>query len=270
MRQVVLKSRSEIDAMRRAGELVARTFEVLRPHVRAGVRLSELDRIAARYIRSEGGRSPYRGYRPSPGVPPFPGSICTSVNEHIVHGIPGASKLRDGDIVGIDIGARLDGWIGDACYTYPVGDVPEEARRLMAVTRECLEAGLAEVRPGRHFGDAGAAIQELAESHGYGVVRELGGHGVGRELHEAPQIDHFGRRGHGMRFREGMTITLEPMINAGSPGIRHLADGWTIATADGSLSAQYEHTIAVTASGYEILTPWHLLLEGAGASPERA
>ena len=262
MRQIVLRSRTEIAAMRRAGELVARTFDALGPHVRAGVRLDELDRIAARFIRSEGGDSPYKGYRPSPSVPPFPGTICTAVNEQIVHGIPDRRKLRDGDIVGIDIGAKLGGWVGDACYTYPVGSVSEEARNLMDVTRECLEAGLAEVRPGKHFGDAGAAIQELAESHGYGVVRELGGHGVGRDLHEAPQIDHFGRRGHGMRFREGMTITLEPMINAGTPGIRILDDGWTIVTTDGSLSAQYEHTIAVTAEGYEILTPWHHYLQG--------
>jgi methionyl aminopeptidase len=261
MRQIVLKSRTEIAAMRKAGDLVARTFEALQPHVRAGVRLDELDRIAARFIRSEGGKSPYNGYQPSPSVPPFPGTICTAVNEQIVHGIPGPRKLRDGDIVGVDVGAKLGGWVGDACYTYAVGPVSDEARKLMGVTRECLEAGIAEVKPGKHFGDAGAAIQELAELHGYGVVRELGGHGVGHELHEAPQIDHFGRRGHGMRFREGMTITLEPMINAGSPDIRVLDDRWTITTTDGSLSAQYEHTIAVTASGCEILTPWHLYLE---------
>jgi methionyl aminopeptidase len=258
MRQIVLKSRNEIAAMRRAGELVARTFGVLEPHVHAGTRLDELDRLAAEYIASEGAISPYKGYRPSPSVPPFPGTICTAVNEQIVHGIPDRRKLRDGDIVGIDIGAKLDGWVGDACVTYPVGNVPERARKLVDVTRECLEAGLAEVKPGKHVGDAGAAIQELAESHGYGVVRELGGHGVGRSLHEAPQVDHFGRRGHGMRFREGMTFTLEPMINEGSPDIQILRDGWTIVTTDGKLSAQYEYTIAVTASGYEVLTPWTL------------
>jgi methionyl aminopeptidase len=258
MRQIVLKSRNEISAMRRAGELVARTFGALEPHVRAGTRLDELDRLAAEYIASEGAISPYKGYRPSPSVPPFPGTICTAVNEQIVHGIPDRRKLRDGDIVGIDIGATLDGWVGDACVTYPVGNVSERARKLVDVTRECLEAGLAEVKPGKHVGDAGAAIQELAESHGYGVVRELGGHGVGRSLHEAPQVDHFGRRGHGMRFREGMTFTLEPMINEGSPDIQLLRDGWTIVTTDGKLSAQYEYTIAVTASGHEVLTPWTL------------
>lgn len=260
MRGIVLKSRNEISAMRRAGELVAGTFAALEPLVRAGTRLDELDRRAAEHIGSAGGVSPYKGYRPSPTVPPFPGTICTAVNEQIVHGIPDRRRLRAGDIVGIDIGAKLGGWVGDACVTYAVGEVSDGARRLMDVTRGCLEAALAEVRPGRHFGDAGAAIQELAESHNYGVVRELGGHGVGRSLHEAPQVDHFGRRGHGMRFREGMTFTLEPMINEGSPGIRLLEDGWTIVTPDGKLSAQYEHSIAVTSGGYEILTPWHEVL----------
>ena len=162
--------------------------------------------------------------------------------------------------MGIDVGATLGGWVGDTCYTYSVGDPPPTATRLADVARECLEAGIAEVAPGKHFGDVGAAIQELAEHHGYGVVRELGGHGVGHELHEEPHINHFGRRGYGMRFREGMTLTIEPMINEGSSEIRFLDDGWTVVTADGRLSAQYEHAIAVTRSGCEILTPWHLLM----------
>jgi len=231
---VVLRSKKEIAGMRRAGDLVVRALALLRPHVRAGVRLGELDRLVEEFIRSEGGDPTYKGYQPSPAVPPFPATICTAVNEEIVHGIPGSRRLRDGDVVGIDIGATLGGWVGDTCYTYPVGDV-------------------------------GAAIQELAEHHGYGVVRELGGHGVGHELHEEPHINHFGRRGHGMRFREGMTLTLEPMINEGTHEIRFLEDGWTVVTADGKLSAQYEHTIAVTSDGCEILTPWHLLMsEAAG------
>jgi methionyl aminopeptidase len=178
------------------------------------------------------------------------------VNEQVVHGFPVRRRLRGGDIVGIDVGAILDGWVGDACYTYGVGEVSPRAGRLLEVTRECLEAGVAEVRPGGRLGDVGAAIQELAEHHGYGVVRELGGHGVGRTLHEEPHVDHLGRRGYGLRLREGMTFTIEPMLNEGSPDIRFLEDGWTVATADGKLSAQYEHTVAVTAEGCEILTPW--------------
>jgi methionyl aminopeptidase len=257
---VVLRSKNEIEGLKRAGELVARALVMMRPHVDAGVGLDELDRIVEGFVRSEGGEPTYKGYQPSPAVPPFPATICTAVNEEIVHGIPGPRRLREGDIVGIDVGATLDGWVGDTCYTYPVGDVSPRAARLLGVARECLEAALAEVAPGKHFGDVGAAIQELAEHHGYGVVRELGGHGVGRELHEEPHINHFGQRGRGMRFREGMTLTVEPMINEGTSEIRFLEDGWTVVTADGRLSAQYEHTIAVTRDGCEILTPWHLLM----------
>ncbi|WP_207955859.1 type I methionyl aminopeptidase [Rubrobacter marinus] len=258
---IVLRSPSEIEAMRRAGDLVARAFALLDPHVRAGTRLDELDRLVAELLRSEGAGAPYKGYRPSPSVPPFPGTVCASVNEQVVHGIPGPRKLREGDIVGIDIGATLGGWVGDACYTYAVGGVPPRARRLLDVTRESLEAGIAEVGPGKRLGDAGAAIQEVAEGAGYGVVRELGGHGVGRNLHEDPHVNHFGKRGHGMRLREGMTFTLEPMVNEGTPEIELLRDGWTVVTGDGKLSAQYEHTIAVTKTGCEILTPWHLRMD---------
>jgi len=253
---IVLRSKGEIEAMRRAGDLVARTLGMLQPHVRPGARLGELDRLVEKFIVSEGAATVYKGYRPSPSVPPFPATICTAVNEEVVHGIPGRRRLREGDVVGIDIGAVLDGWVGDTCYTFSVGKVSPEAEKLLEVSRDCLEAALAEVRPGNRFGDVGAAIQELAEGHGYGIVRELGGHGVGRNLHEEPHINHFGQRGHGMRLREGMTFTIEPMINAGTPGIRMMKDGWTIVTEDGKLSAQYEHTVTVTAGGCEILTPW--------------
>ena len=258
---VELRSKNEIEAMRRAGDLGARAFASLRAHVRAGVRLSELDRIVEEFVRSEGGAPIYKGYRPSPYVPPFPGTICAAVNGQVVHGFPLPRKLAEGDIVGIDIGATLDGWVGDACYTYTVGGVSARAKKLLDTARECLDAGIAEVRPGGRLGDVGAAIQELAESRGYGVVRELGGHGVGRKLHEEPHVNHFGRRSHGMRLREGMTFTIEPMINEGTSEIRFLEDGWTVVTADGGLSAQYEHTVAVTADGCEILTPWHLYLD---------
>jgi len=262
---VVLRSRNEIEGLRRAGDLVARTFEILRPHVRPAVGLDELDRIVEEFLLAHGAESPYKGYRPAPSVPPFPGIVCASVNEQVVHGIPTRRKLRGGDIVGIDVGALLAGWIGDACYTYPVGAVSPSAEKLLGAARESLEAGVAEVRPGRRLGDVGDAIQEMAEHHGYGVVRELGGHGVGRKLHEEPHVEHYGKRGHGLRLREGMVFTIEPMINEGSREIRMLGDGWTVVTGDGGLSAQYEHTVAVTAGGCEILTPWHQYLNGSAA-----
>lgn len=259
---IVLRSKSEIGAMRRAGNLVARALGMIQPRIRPGVRLRDLDGLVEEFIVSEGATTVYKGYQPNPSVPPFPATICTAVNEEIVHGIPGRRRLREGDIVGIDIGAVLDGWVGDTCYTFPVGEISPEARKLLDVARDSLEGAVSEVRPGKRFGDVGAAIQEIAEGHGYGVVRELGGHGVGRDLHEEPHINHFGQRGHGMRLREGMTFTIEPMINAGSPGIRMMKDGWTIVTEDGKLSAQYEHSIAVTADGCEILTPWHHYVRG--------
>ena len=257
---IELRSGSEISALSKAGHLVARTLAVLQPHVRAGTSLRKLDRTAEEFIRSEGGVPVYKGYRPSPHVPPFPATICASVNEQVVHGIPGPRRLRDGDIIGVDVGLTLEGWVGDACYTFPVGQVSPAAEKLLEVTEECLEAGIAEVRPGKHLGDVGAAIQELAEFHGYGVVREMGGHGVGRSLHEAPHVDHFGRRNRGLRLREGMTFTIEPMINAGTAGIKLLQDGWTVVTGDGKLSAQYEHTLAVTRTGCRVLTPWRSYL----------
>jgi methionyl aminopeptidase len=263
---VVLRSRNEIEGLRLAGDLVARVFGMLSPRVRPGVGLDEIDRAAEDFLRAHGAGSPYKGYRPAPSVPPFPGTVCASVNEQVVHGIPSRRKLRGGDIVGIDVGASLGGWIGDACYTYPVGEVSPRAKRLLDASKECLEAGVAEVRPGGRLGDVGAAIQEVAEHNGYGVVRELGGHGVGRKLHEEPHVEHFGRRGRGLRLREGMVFTVEPMINEGDREIRMLGDGWTVVTADGSLAAQYEHTVVVTAGGCEILTPWHRYMNESAAS----
>ena len=260
---VVLRSKNEIEGLRRAGDLVAQTFAMLRPHVRPGARLGELDQLVEEFLFSRDGYSPYKGYQPSPYVPPFPDTVCAAVNEQVVHGFPTSRKLGGGDIVGIDIGVILGGWVGDACYTYPVGNVSPPARKLLDVTQQCLYAGLAEVKPGNRLGDVGAAIQELSEFYGYGVVRELGGHGVGRKLHEEPHVEHFGRRGHGLRLREGIIFTIEPMINEGTPEIRFLEDGWTVVTADGKLSAQYEHTVAVTADGCEILTPWHLYIDKA-------
>lgn len=247
---VVLRSKREIEGLRRVGDLVARTFAMLRSHVRPGVRLAELDLLVEEFLLSGGGYSPYKGYQPSPRVPPFPGTVCAAVNEQVVHGFPTSWKLEKGGIVGIDIGTVLDGWVGDACYTYPVGEVLPPARKLLDVTQQCPYGGLAEVKPGKRLGDVGVAIQEIAESSGYGVVRELGGHGVGRE----PHVEHFGHRGHGLRLREGMVFTIEPMINLGRRETKLLPDGWTVVTADGRPSAQFEHTLVVTPGGHDILT----------------
>ncbi|WP_027481309.1 type I methionyl aminopeptidase [Deinococcus pimensis] len=252
MARIILKNAREIEALRRANHLVAETFRVLEEHVRPGVSLSELDRIAEEHIRAAGAEPAYKGYAPN-GVP-FPGTICASVNEVICHGIPTARRLREGDIVGVDIGVRMDGFYGDACYTYTVGNVAPHVRKLVDTARECLNAGLAAVKPGGRLGDVGHAIQTLAESRGYGVVREYTGHGVGRRLHEEPTVYHWGRPNSGLRLEPGMVFTVEPMINLGTPKTELLDDHWTVVTADGKPSAQFEHTIVVTDAGHEILS----------------
>ncbi|SRR5258707_715895 len=258
---VILKSRQEIGHLREAGQLVAETFEVLRPHVVPGVSTTELDTIAEDYILSKGAKPIYKGYgaRPAragqPAVPPFPATICASVNDVICHGIPSPDhKLREGDIIGVDIGVFYKGWVGDSCVTYGVGKLGKEAQELMDVTYKCMELGIAQARANQRLGDIGAAIQTYAEAHGYSVVRELVGHGVGRSLHEDPQVLHYGKPNTGERLRPGMVFTIEPMINAGEAAIKTLPDRWTICTKDGKLSAQFEHTLAITEGAPEILT----------------
>ncbi|MDQ2742749.1 MAG: type I methionyl aminopeptidase [Chloroflexota bacterium] len=251
---VILKSPEQIAGLRDAGRVVAETYERLRPYVVAGVTAQELDRRAEEAIRVLGATPMYKGYAP-PGHPPFPGTICIAINDVIVHGPPKrGQRLRDGDIVGIDIGAVYNGWVGDACRTYAVGKISPQSSHLMAVTERCLALGIEQARIGNRIGDIGAAIQRHAEREGFAVVRELCGHGVGRSLWEGPSVPHYGRSGTGFPLRSGMVFTIEPMINAGKPGIRQLSDGWTIVTADGSRSAQFEHTIALTEEGPEILT----------------
>lgn len=252
MSRVALKSAREIEAMRRAGALVAETFRVLEPFVKPGVTLAELDRLAEEHIRKHGATPAYLGYGPRNN--PFPATICASVNEVICHGIPGPRELQEGDIIGVDIGVLLDGVYGDACYTYTVGQVSPEVQGLVDTTREALAAGLEVVKPGNRTGDIGHAIQSLAEGRGYGVVREYTGHGIGKRLHEEPTIYHWGARYTGLKLQPGMVFTVEPMINLGTPDTRLLADGWTVVTADSKPSAQFEHTVAVTAKGHEILT----------------
>ena len=245
---ITIKSPQEMDAMRRAGSVVSSVLDLLRASVEPGMSTKDLDRIAHREITRHGAKPTFKGYRG------FPASICTSVNEQIVHGIPGKRVLQDGDIVKVDVGATLDGMIGDAAVSLPVGDVPPEVQALMEDTRLSLEAGIKAAQPGARVGDIGAAVQEYGETRGYGVVREFVGHGVGRFLHEDPQIPNYGQTGMGALLRVGMCICIEPMLNMGDWRTRILDDEWTVVTADGKLSAHFEHTIAITQDGPEVLT----------------
>jgi methionyl aminopeptidase len=247
---IQLRSRRQIAKMREAGRLVAQTFEHLRPHVRPGVTTRTLDRLAEEFIRKHGATPAYKGYRG------FPATICIAINNVICHGFPSDTPLREGDIVGVDIGAKLDGWFGDSCVTYPVGQVPHEAAELLKVTEECMWRGIRAAKNNNRIGDIGAAIQSYAEAHGYSVVREWTGHGVGERLHEDPSVPHYGKAGTGDRLRPGLIFTIEPMINAGGyTTVLDKRDGWTVRTADGSLSAQFEHTVVITEEdGPEILT----------------
>lgn len=252
---IEIKSQRDIAAMREAGRLVAEVYVRLREAIRPGVTLQELDRLATNYVRQQGAEPLYKGYRGNPPThPPFPGTICTSVNNEICHGIPSKRALHEGDIVGIDIGLKHKGYCGDACVTFAVGKIAPEAQRLLQVAEECLYRGIEAAQIGNHMGDIGIAIQNHAERHGYSVVREWGGHGIGRALHEDPSVPHTGPGGHGPKIRAGMTFTIEPMINVGKADCRLLKDGWTVVTADGSLSAQFEHTVVITPNGPEILS----------------
>ena len=250
-----LKRPADIEAMRAAGRIVAQAFAMLGEAIRPGVSLRQLDQLVTDYLKRQGAQPLYQGYRGRPADrPPFPGVICASVNHEICHGLPDGRLLRQGDIVGIDIGLKYKGWCGDACVTHPVGKIKPEAQRLLAVTEECLRRGIEAAQAGRHISDIGAAIQAYAESQGFSVVREWGGHGLGRNLHEDPSVPHLGPAGHGPKLRPGMVFTIEPMINAGRPDWKLLDDGWTVVTADRALSAQFEHTIAITPNGPEILS----------------
>ena len=258
---ITLKTPEQIERLRDAGRIVAETYEVLRPHILPGVTTAELDRIAEEYIRSKGAIPKYKGFgalndrRGHMLRPPFPASICVAINDVICHGIPSSRQLlRDGDIIGIDIGTVYKGWIGDSCKTFAVGKVDKASQKLMDVALRCLEIGIEQAQPGKRLGDIGAAIQEYAEGNGYSTVRELYGHGVGRELWEEPTVPHFGTAGTGIVIRPGMVFTIEPMINAGKAGIQQMPDQWTIKTADGSRSAQYEHTLAIFDDGPQLLT----------------
>jgi methionyl aminopeptidase len=251
---VSLKSAEEIAAMRVAGRLAAEVLDYITPHVRPGVTTGELDRLCHAYMVEVQQTVPATlNYQP-PGHAPYPASTCTSVNHVVCHGIPGDRKLKPGDIVNIDITVIKDGFHGDTSRMFCVGAPSIQARRLVELTYQAMWRGIRAVRPGAQLGDIGHAIQTFAESHGFSVVREFCGHGIGRQFHEEPQVLHYGRPGTGLKLLPGMIFTVEPMINAGRAGIRALADGWTIVTADHSLSAQWEHTVLVAPDGFEVLT----------------
>jgi methionyl aminopeptidase len=243
----VLKSWDDLQKMHRACRIVVETLDALAEAAVPGTTTAELDRLARSRIVGAGARPAFLGYRG------YPATLCISVNEEVVHGIPGPRRLREGDIVGLDLGCIVDGFYGDAARTVPVGQVSEEARRLMRVTEEALRAGIAQCRPRNRLGDLGWAVQSHAERHGYSVVREFVGHGIGTSLHEEPQVPNYGPAGRRERMAPGMTLAIEPMVNVGGPEVKVLDDGWTAVTRDGSLSAHFELTVAVTPQG-----PWIL------------
>jgi len=245
---IIIKSKRELEVMRSAGRVVALVLTVLRDAVRPGMKTKELDAIAGQELVKLGARSTFKGYRG------FPANVCVSVNDEIVHGIPGDRVLNEGDIVSLDFGAAVDGFQGDAAITVGVGEISPEAKRLMETTQGALKAGIAQARVGGRLGDISAAIQHYAESRHYGVIREYTGHGIGQEMHEDPQIPNFGEPGTGPELKAGMTLALEPMVSIGDWRTRVAGDRWTVLTVDGSLAAHYEHTIAVTDKGPQILT----------------
>jgi methionyl aminopeptidase len=251
---VTLKSPEDIEKMRVAGRLASEVLDFITPHVKAAVTTEELDALCHDYMVREQKTVPAPLNYAPPGYPPYPKSVCTSVNHVVCHGVPGNKRLKAGDIVNIDVTVIKDGFHGDTSRMFYVGEPSIQARRLVDVTYECMWLGIRAVRPGAYLGDIGHAIQSHAELHGFSVVREFCGHGIGRRFHEEPQVLHYGRPGTGLKLQPGMTFTVEPMINAGKAGIRQLGDGWTIVTKDHSLSAQWEHTVLVTSGGYEVLT----------------
>jgi methionyl aminopeptidase len=245
---VICKSPAELDKMHQAGLLVWGALEKMREMVRPGLSTRELDEFAETYTAEHHARPAFKGYRG------YPGSVCTSINQEVVHGIPSSRRVREGDILSMDFGVELSGYFADAALTVPVGKIPPQREKLMRVTRESLDRAISKVRLGNRLGDVSAAVQEWVEENGFSVVREFVGHGIGTHMHEEPQVPNYGAAGHGARLQEGMVIAIEPMVNSGGPGVRVLDDDWTAVTADGSDSAHFEHTVAVTNNGPWILT----------------
>ncbi|HEY3758716.1 MAG TPA: type I methionyl aminopeptidase [Solirubrobacteraceae bacterium] len=249
---IIKKSPAEIDKMAAAGEILVQTLELLQSKIRPGVRTEELDAVAEQFIRSRGAVPTFKGFRG------FPGSICASPNAMVVHGIPGRYGLQRGDIISVDVGVTLDGWVADAARTFPVGEVEPAAEQLLSVTRESLLAGIEQCRVGNRIGDVSHAIERVIEGGGLSVIRSLVGHGVGRSMHEDPQVPNYGRPGKGPLLEDGMVLAVEPMTTLGRPDVRVAGDGWAIFSQDDSLAAHFEFTVAITAAGPRVLTPWQL------------
>jgi len=245
---IQLKTASEINIMREAGRIVALTHQELKKYIQPGITTRELDAIAETFISSHEASPSFKGYNG------FPGSICGSVNEELVHGIPGDRILYEGDIISLDVGAYYRGYHGDSAWTYPVGTINENAKKLLDVTEKSLYLGLEKANPGERLSNISHAIQQYVESHGFSIVREYVGHGIGRNLHEAPPIPHYGPPNEGPILKPGMVLCIEPMVNVGSRYVKTLVDNWTVETIDGKISAHFEHTVAITETGYEILT----------------
>jgi methionyl aminopeptidase len=248
---IIRKTPGQVDAIAASGQVLVRCLRMLAAKARAGVTTKDLDTAAERFIRSQGAEPAFKGYRG------FPASICTSPNSMVVHGIPGPYELRRGDVLSIDVGVIKDGWVADAAVTLPIGSVGTEARKLLDVTKAALFAGAEQMQPGNHLGDVSAAIQRAVEIEGLSIIRTLVGHGIGRDMHEDPQVPNFGEPGRGPELEVGTVLAIEPMVNAGGPLVRMGDDGWAVYSQDGSLAAHFEFTIAVTADGPRILTPWH-------------
>jgi methionyl aminopeptidase len=262
---IIKKSPAEIDKMARAGALLAQTMDAIEARIAPGVSTGELDALAERLIRSRGATPTFKGYRG------FPGSICASPNAMIVHGIPGSYRLKEGDTISIDIGVTLDGWVADAARTFAVGEVDAEVGRLLEVTERSLYAGVEQCRAGNRMGDLSSTIQRIVEHEGFSIVRSLVGHGVGRTMHEDPQVPNYGKPGKGVVLEEGMVLAVEPMTTAGRPGVRVGGDGWAIFSQDGSAAAHFEFTVAITDAGPRVLTPWNLPPDQRpSAAPPRA
>jgi methionyl aminopeptidase len=263
---IIKKSPEEIEKMAAAGAIQAATLDLVAGKIRPGVSTEELDAAAERFIRSQGATPTFKGYRG------FPGSICASPNSMIVHGIPGRYRLERGDILSVDIGVTFEGWVADAARTFPVGDVTPLAENLLKATEQALYAGVEECRVGNRMGDVSHAVQKVSERAGLAVVRSLVGHGVGKSMHEDPQVPNYGRAGKGPLLEEGMVLAIEPMTTAGRPAVRVAGDGWAIFSQDESLAAHFEFTVAITAPGPRILTPWHLPAHerGSGVPKEAA
>jgi methionyl aminopeptidase len=250
-RMIIRKTPEQVEKMALAGDVLVRCLKMLEAKTRAGVTTGELDAAAEKFIRSQGATPAFKGYRG------FPGSICASPNSMVVHGIPGRYELQRGDVLSIDVGVVKDGWVADAAITVPVGAVAPDAVKLLDVTKASLFAGVEQMRPGNHLGDVSAAIQRSVEAEGLSIIRTLVGHGIGREMHEEPQVPNFGEPGKGPELEEGMVLAIEPMVNVGGPLVRMDEDGWSVFSEDDSLAAHFEFTVAVTAEGPRILTPWH-------------